>query len=50
MFLLHVFGEVKLKEIAAMYEKSEEWARVTYYRAKSKVAKAIQDEKQGGRK
>ena len=50
VFLLHVFGEVKLKEIAAMYEKSEEWARVTYYRAKSKVAKAIQDEKQGGRK
>lgn len=45
VFMLHVFGEMKLKEIAALYSKTEEWARVTYYRAKSKIAKAMQDEK-----
>lgn len=42
VFLLHVFGGVKLKEIAAIHAKTEEWARVTYYRAKSKVAREIQ--------
>lgn len=41
VFMLHVFGEVKLKEIAAMYSKTEEWARVTYFRAKNKIMKAV---------
>lgn len=44
VFILRVFGEVKLKEIAELYSKSEEWARVTYYRAKNKIAKAMEDE------
>ena len=44
VFVLHVFGEMKLKDIATLYEKSEEWARVTYYRAKSKIAKAMEEE------
>lgn len=42
VFMLHVFGEMKLKEIAALYSKTEEWARVTYYRAKNKIAKAME--------
>ena len=42
VFLLHVFGEMKLKEIAALYSKSEEWARVTYFRAKNKIVKAME--------
>lgn len=44
VFMLHTFGEMKLKEIASLYAKTEEWARVTYYRAKNKIAKAMQDE------
>lgn len=44
VFMLHVFGEMKLKEIAALYSKTEDWARVTYYRAKNKVAKAMENE------
>ncbi|MBQ4522210.1 MAG: sigma-70 family RNA polymerase sigma factor [Lachnospiraceae bacterium] len=39
VFVLHVYGEVKLREIAAMYEKSESWAKVTYFRAKEKIIK-----------
>ena len=37
VFILHAVGGVKLKEIAAIYEKSESWARVTFYRAKEKL-------------
>lgn len=48
VFLLHVYGEMKLKEIAQLYSKTEEWARVTYYRAKSKIAKVMQDEMEKG--
>ena len=44
VFMLHIFGEMKLKEIAELYAKTEEWARVTYYRAKNKIAKAMQEE------
>ena len=49
VFILHVLGEMKLKDIAALFAKSEEWARVTYYRAKSKLAKAIQRKGLGGK-
>ena len=31
---LRVFGELGYAEIAALFEKSESWARVTFYRAK----------------
>lgn len=41
VFLLHVLGGVKLKEIAAAQGKTEEWARVTYYRAKCRIAGKI---------
>lgn len=42
VFMLRTFGEMKLKEIAVLYSKSEEWARITYYRAKNKIAKAME--------
>ncbi len=38
VFIMHAIGEIKLKEIAAVYGKSESWARVTYFRAKQKIA------------
>lgn len=42
VFVLHAYGEVKLKEIASIYEKTESWARVTYYRAKQQLAKEVE--------
>ena len=41
VFILHAIGEVKLKEIAFIYEKSESWARVTYFRAKQQIAQEV---------
>ena len=37
VFLLSVFGGFSLKDISALFGKSESWARVTYYRAKQKL-------------
>lgn len=43
VFILHAIGDVKLKEIAAMYGKSESWARVTYFRAKQYILKEVSE-------
>lgn len=39
VFIMHVFGGLKLKEIAELKGKTESWARVTYYRAKALIIK-----------
>lgn len=41
VFILHAIGEIKLKEIALIYEKTESWARVTYFRAKQQIAQEV---------
>ncbi len=41
VFVLHAIGEVKLKEIAVIYSKTESWARVTYFRAKQQIAQEV---------
>ena len=41
VFILSVFGELSMKEISEMYGKSESWARVTFYRAKQKIAERM---------
>ena len=41
VFILHVFGGLKFKDIAAANGKSESWARVTYYRARLQIAKEV---------
>lgn len=41
VFILHVFGKLKLKDIAELNRKSESWARVTYYRARTMIAKEV---------
>lgn len=41
VFVLHAIGEVKLKEIAFIYGKSESWARVIYFRAKQQIAQEV---------
>ena len=37
VFMLRVFGELSFREIADICGKSEVWAKVTFYRAKSKL-------------
>ena len=41
VFILHALGDVKLREIAAMYGKTESWARVTYYRARQQIMQEV---------
>ena len=41
VFIMHALGGVKLKEIAQIYEKSESWARVTYFRAKQQILREV---------
>ena len=36
-FELRVFGELSFREIAAIFGKTESWARVTYHRARLKL-------------
>lgn len=38
VFRLRVFGELPFERIGALFGKSPGWARVTYYRAKKKIA------------
>lgn len=37
VFQLRVFGELSFKEIGMIFSKTENWARVTYHRAKLKL-------------
>lgn len=41
VFILHTFGNLKLKEIALAHGKSESWARVTYFRARQKIIEEV---------
>ena len=40
--ILHVYGEISLKEISAMKGKSESWAKVTYYRARQMLKQELE--------
>lgn len=37
VFSLRIFGELSFKEIGQIFNKSENWARVTYHRARLKI-------------
>lgn len=41
VFILHAISEVKLREIAGLYGRSESWARVTYYRARIRIVQEV---------
>ena len=41
VFMLSVFGGFSLKDISAIFGKSESWARVTFYRAKQKLSERM---------
>ena len=42
VFMLRVFGDLGFKEIADICGKSESWAKVTFYRAKSKLVEDME--------
>lgn len=44
VFMLHIFGEISLKEISLLFGKSDSWARVTFYRAKAIIIQKLKGE------
>ena len=44
VFTLHALGDVSYREIAALFGKSESWARATYYRARLRLAECMNKE------
>lgn len=42
VFMLRVFGDFSFKEISEVCGKSESWAKVTFYRAKSKLIEDLE--------
>lgn len=43
VFNLRVFGELKFREIGEIFDKSEVWAKITYYRAKAKIIEEMEE-------
>ena len=41
VFTLRVFAELPYTQIGELFGKSENWARVTYYRAKQKIKEGL---------
>ena len=41
---LRIFGELSFKEIGEIFGKSENWARVTYHRGKTRIKEALENE------
>lgn len=44
IFSLRVFAELKFADIGDIFGKSENWARVTFYRAKEKIIKLLKEQ------
>ena len=42
VFWLRAFGELSFAQIAALFEKTESWARVTYHRARLKLKEELE--------
>lgn len=43
VFALRVFGELSFQKIGALFGKNDSWARVTYYRAKTKLQQRMKE-------
>lgn len=43
VFTLRIFGELSFKQIAALFDKSENWACVTFHRAKAKIRERMEE-------
>lgn len=46
VFMLRIFGELSFKQIGAIFGKSENWACVTYHRAKRKLQDETEENSQ----
>ncbi|MEI2665702.1 RNA polymerase sigma factor [Rossellomorea sp. LJF3] len=44
VFTLRIFGELSFREISELFGKTENWARVTFYRAKQKIQDVVKEE------
>lgn len=44
IFTLRFYGELKFSEIGEVFGKSENWARVNYFRAREKLARMLEEE------
>ena len=44
IFSLRVFSELSFSEIGEIFDKTESWARVTFYRAKTKIKELCQND------
>lgn len=45
VFTLRVFGELKFRDIAELFGKTESWAKITYYRAKERISSGMEERK-----
>ncbi len=45
VFTLKIYGDLSFKQIAKIFNKTESWARVTFYRSKIKIKESL-DEKE----
>ncbi|NLX93778.1 MAG: RNA polymerase sigma factor [Clostridiales bacterium] len=44
VFTLRVFGELSFEYISKLFNKSESWARVTFFRAKKKIQERMEEQ------
>ena len=42
VFMLRVFGELSFKQIGDIFQKTDNWACVTYHRARNKILKQME--------
>ena len=43
VFSLRVFGELSFSQIGALLNKTDSWARLTYYRAKKRIKEDLHE-------
>ena len=43
VFMLRVFGELSFQQIGKIFDKTENWACVTYHRARAKIKEKMED-------
>lgn len=43
VFMLHTLGDIPLTQISQLFQKSDSWARVTYYRAKAMITSKLEE-------
>lgn len=47
VFSLRIFGELSFRQIGLIFGKTENWACVTYHRARNKIIKKMEDSENG---